>query len=30
MDIPIIDWNGDGAVDGSDIAQTLAMEDDEE
>ena len=25
FDIPLIDWNGNGEIDYSDIAQTLAM-----
>ena len=25
FDIPLIDWNGNGEIDPSDIAQTLAM-----
>ncbi len=27
FDIPLIDWNGNGEIDYSDIAQTLAMND---
>ena len=27
FDIPLIDWNGNGQIDYSDIAQTLAMND---
>ena len=26
-DIPFVDWNGNGQIDSSDIAQTLAMND---
>lgn len=27
FDIPLIDWNGNGEIDSSDIAMTLAMND---
>ncbi len=30
MDIPLIDWNGNGEIDASDIALTLAMRESEE
>lgn len=27
FDIPLIDWNGNGEIDSSDVAMTLAMND---